>query len=41
MFPIVVEGTVLVNSNGGSYGPSGGHQCAALKDAFDNAWVPK
>ncbi|HSI59921.1 MAG TPA: serine hydrolase domain-containing protein [Ideonella sp.] len=41
MFPIVVEAAVLVNSNGGSYGPSGGHQCTALKESFDNAWVPK
>jgi len=41
MFPIVVESAVLINSNSGKYGPAGGHQCAALKDSFDNAWVPK
>jgi CubicO group peptidase (beta-lactamase class C family) len=41
MFPIVVEAAVLINSNSGSYGTAGGHQCAALKDSFDNAWVPK
>lgn len=41
MFPIVVESAVLINSNGGSYGIAGGHQCAALKESFDNAWVPK
>jgi CubicO group peptidase (beta-lactamase class C family) len=41
MFPIAVEGTVLVNSNGGSYGTPGVYQCVALKNAFDNAWVPK
>lgn len=41
MFPIVVESAVLVNSSGGKYGISGGHQCRALKEAFDAAWVAK
>jgi hypothetical protein len=40
MFPIVVEAAVLINSDGGVYGSPGDHQCVALKQAFDNAWVP-
>jgi hypothetical protein len=35
-FPIVVEASLLINSDFGA--PL--YQCRILRDAFDNAWVP-
>jgi hypothetical protein len=36
-YPIEVEAVVIINSRGGSLG--GGHACAVLRDAYDDAWV--
>jgi CubicO group peptidase (beta-lactamase class C family) len=35
-FPIKVEASLLINSERGGFSS----QCAVLRDAFDNAWVP-
>ena len=35
-FPIVVEASLLINSERGAMS----YQCTVLRDAFDNAWVP-
>jgi CubicO group peptidase (beta-lactamase class C family) len=36
IFPIVVEASLLINSERGAMA----YQCDVLRDAFDNAWVP-
>jgi hypothetical protein len=37
-FPNLVEAAVVVNSRNAGYVP-GGHQCGALKWAYEGAWV--
>jgi hypothetical protein len=40
LFPNGVTATLLINSIGGDYGGTDLYQCALLRDAFDDAWVP-
>lgn len=37
-FPIHVDASLLINSEGGDYGSDS--TCSVLADAFDDAWVP-